>query len=242
MRNQRMSAIVRRARIAPPANSSNGAELSRSSHHARHMTKEARRLQRENNDLKGRLASSEAENVRLRQELQEAEELARRDYLTRAWNRRGMEEILGHFIAEFKRAEEDKRLKSTFSILYIDVNDFKLINDTFGHEVGDKALWHICNIIRGLLREEDYLCRCGGDEFVAILSDSDRHVALHVADRIEEELKLYPLYTESNQEVSVSVTVGFKEMNFQIENPQALVRHADISAHKRKKEKKRGRT
>lgn len=108
---------------------------------------------------------------------------ARIDFLTHTLNRRAGQERLTQ---EAKRAE---RKKSVFSIILMDIDKFKPINDHFGHSAGDAALIQISDIMRKCLRVEDMHCRWGGDEFLIMLQDTAEVGALEVAERLRKTVR-----------------------------------------------------
>ena len=111
--------------------------------------------------------------------LLERERIASRtDFLTGALNRRALYELSS---AEIQRA---KRHTRPFTLAYFDVDDFKAINDGFGHPVGDEVLRHIVEIARQHLRETDSIARLGGDEFAFLLPETDSAAAQSVVDKI----------------------------------------------------------
>jgi len=96
-----------------------------------------------------------------------AQQLARVDDLTQVANRRGFEALAEHSL------NMCKRLGSPATLLFFDLNDFKAVNDTYGHAEGDRALVAFAQVLRGALREMDVVARLGGDEFVALLLGSN---------------------------------------------------------------------
>jgi diguanylate cyclase (GGDEF)-like protein len=111
-----------------------------------------------------------------------AVQLATLDELTLLSNRRGFEALAQHALNVCRRME--KRA----SLLFFDLNDFKLINDTFGHAEGDRALQTFADVLRTALRESDVIGRLGGDEFVALLTDSDSAETHEVTRRLTQLL------------------------------------------------------
>jgi diguanylate cyclase (GGDEF)-like protein/PAS domain S-box-containing protein len=106
--------------------------------------------------------------------------LAYHDPLTGLYNRKAFLEMLEETIREAKRYENSR------SILYIDLDHFKKVNDFFGHEIGDKLLIQVASRLNDLLRESDYISRLGGDEFTVILSGSSKSSADKIAVRLLE--------------------------------------------------------
>lgn len=129
----------------------------------------------------------------LEKELEEVSQLLQVDPLTGALNRRGMEEA---FTKEFSRSE---RLQSPFSIGLIDVDHFKQINDTHGHDLGDEVLKYLVRIFMASLRPTDTLARLGGEEFVVLLPDTDIDKAEMAIARLLKSLAHTPFSSERTQ-------------------------------------------
>lgn len=122
---------------------------------------------------------------------------ANRDFLTELWNRRKMDQIL---VAETNVADRESK---HLSLIMLDVDFFKRINDTFGHEVGDKALRSIAAIMASSLRQSDEVGRWGGEEFLAVLPDTDVSEAFNCAERMREAIEGHI------SEGGISITASF---------------------------------
>lgn len=136
----------------------------------------------------GRAALSELrrENRRLRatrDELRLLRDAAYRDPLTGLRNRRHFDERLAEELARVARNDERRG-----SMLVVDLNGFKAINDRHGHAAGDLVLCEVATVLEATLRLEDLCCRTGGDEFMIILPDTERDGARRAADRVREAL------------------------------------------------------
>jgi diguanylate cyclase (GGDEF)-like protein len=118
----------------------------------------------------------------LKKGLDHERELARTDHLTGVANRRFFFEVAD---MEAKRARRHERL---FSVAYMDIDDFKAINDRFGHTVGDNLLKSISKTIKANVRDIDVVARLGGDEFAVLMPETDRDSAYAVVERIQENL------------------------------------------------------
>lgn len=169
-----------------------------------------------------------------RTELEEASqrkmyESATRDSLTSAYNRRFFDEHLAREISH------SRRHKKPLSLLAIDIDHFKQVNDTHGHQVGDEALRHLGRAIAGSLRHEDVFGRVGGEEFAVIMRDADLEAAQQLAERLRSLVAETPLNVE---EVSLSLTISLGVAAYDIERhttPETLVEDADRALYEAKK-------
>ena len=128
--------------------------------------------------------------------------LADRDPLTGLYNHRFLYERLGE---EVLRAARGHR---PVSVLMLDIDDFKLVNDTFGHQVGDQFLVRLAGVVRSTLRGSDIPARYGGEEFSVILPDTDPAAAEAAAARIHDALRRQPFQPEGRGPVPISVSIG----------------------------------
>ncbi len=145
--------------------------------------------------------------------LEEAEQLKQRyaklsviDELTTLYNRR-------FFFPESRAlVSRAQRYHQPFSLLLLDIDHFKTINDSYGHVVGDQVLREVAAVLRGELREGDVLARFGGEEFIIALPNSDLDGARQLSERIREQVKLQR-WSEQGREFGVSVCIGVAELN-----------------------------
>jgi diguanylate cyclase (GGDEF)-like protein/PAS domain S-box-containing protein len=162
---------------------------------------------------------------------QTIEKLAYFDPLTGLPNRRMLQSRLQ---LSMKRCF---RQGCTMALLYLDLDRFKNINDSLGHQVGDRLLQEIAERFTGLLREDDLVCRLGGDEFAIILHDIKRNeVAAHVAEKLIAAAG-QPVVVE-NEEIVITVSIGIALFPKDADNDQALAQHADIALYHAKAEGK----
>ena len=115
-------------------------------------------------------------------EREHEKENARRDDLTGAANRRLFFEVAQAELERFQRYQRP------FTIVYFDIDDFKTVNDQWGHRIGDQLLCLVVNRARLALRKTDFLARLGGDEFVALLPETDAEAAHFVVSKLQEAL------------------------------------------------------
>lgn len=160
------------------------------------------------------------ENKRL---FAEVERLAVTDPLTGLYNRRKLDEALD---TEVERA---RRYKRPMSVLMLDLDGLKSINDSFGHPVGDEALVMVAQGIRDHTRKVDLATRYGGDEFIVLLPEVDQHEALRIAARIRSHILTTELHGHS-----LSVSAGVAELNRNHKLPKDLLRDADKALYKAK--------
>jgi diguanylate cyclase len=168
-----------------------------------------------------RKQANEAEErvKQLEHELEEVSELVREDQLTGALNRRGMEETLDK---EYKRLE---RTKSLLCVALLDIDNFKQLNDTLGHQGGDEALIHLTKVIKESLRPSDSVARYGGEEFLIILPDTDMATGMEVVERLQRELtKKFFLHNNERKLITFSAGVALRAEE---EDKEDLIGRAD---------------
>ena len=125
-----------------------------------------------------------------------------RDPLTRALNRRFLPSVLGREITLAKNA------KTSLSVLMVDVDHFKAINDNYGHAVGDIVLRHTAELLLNAVRVSDFVFRYGGEEFLIVLVETDRTEASAIAERIRQQLADQEVSVRDRDAVSVTASIG----------------------------------
>jgi diguanylate cyclase (GGDEF)-like protein len=153
------------------------------------------------------------------------EHLSLHDPLTDLSNRRGFAEQTRR---AHKRAEDEKR---PFSLLYIDLDRFKTLNDTLGHDAGDLLLEEVASRLRSIVRATDTVARLGGDEFAVLAEGSEPPQAVLLAERIDAALRLPYI---AAPELAVSASVGVAHSEDVGANPDAVLAAADRSMFMRK--------
>ena len=138
---------------------------------------------------------------KLIKELDVAKREALIDPLTKLWNRRGFDQLCER---EFERSKYDNL---PASLMFVDVDKFKQINDTHGHDFGDYVLRDIAQRIRSCLRSNDVVCRYGGDEFLIFINEQTILLVEQTAKRLLEAIRSNPIVYKDNSQV-VSVTIG----------------------------------
>jgi len=160
----------------------------------------------------------------------ETYELATTDSLTGVYNRRTFKELAEPQLSRGRRA------RLPVSLLMLDLDHFKRINDTFGHLGGDDVLKSFAQLVRSCLRKEDLLARYGGEEFVVLLPGASQTAAYSLAQRIREEVSARPL-TANGQLVRVTVSVGLAcEGGDTLPSLEAMLERADEALYKAKHE------
>ena len=152
------------------------------------------------------------------------------DPLTGLWNRRYINQELSRIL---KSAE---RYKYLFSILFIDINNFKEINDHYGHDKGDKVLSITANLLKKICRETDIIGRYGGDEFIILIEHNGRDKIHGLVNRIKE--KLLDKYIDKKHSINISIAVGIASYPKDAKDIKTLIKIADKEMYQDKKAEK----
>jgi diguanylate cyclase (GGDEF)-like protein len=168
-----------------------------------------------------RRASAEVEAARRKVEEALAREriLSRTDSLTGAANRRHFFEMAAHELAVAQRYH------NALSLILLDIDHFKRVNDMLGHDAGDEMLKRIAGIVRGHLREADVFARYGGEEFVILLPHTNAQQATVVAERIREDIATHSAIAREGI-VMATISTGVAQL-LRDETIDALIRRAD---------------
>lgn len=142
----------------------------------------------------------ELNNEKLKVAYEKVNALSNRDYLTQAPNRKYFLEKIEYEQLRFKRT------KNPFILAYGDIDDFKIVNDTFGHETGDYVLITLTSIIKDAIRNIDFFCRWGGEEFLIFLAESNMEVGKQVVERILTQIRDFNFNYNGN---SIKITMTF---------------------------------
>jgi diguanylate cyclase (GGDEF)-like protein/PAS domain S-box-containing protein len=189
-------------------------------------------------DLTGRKQNEkllEEANEQLRVHLMEIEQLheelreqAIRDPLTGLHNRRYMQDV---FRQEFSRA---RRENYPVSVIMLDLDELKILNDTHGHNVGDQALQTLAFHLQSMTRKEDIVCRYGGDEFTVILGRTFPKDAVRRVEEWRDSLNRHPLETEHGAVVQIKFTAGIASFPMHGSSMEEVINYADVALYRAK--------
>jgi len=155
----------------------------------------------------------------------------RYDSLTGLYSRRTFDEV---FVREVERAN---RYGKELSVLFFDLDDFKQVNDTFGHLAGDDALEHVARIVMSEIRTIDIASRYGGEEIVVVLPETGKAAAFVVGERIREKVEEMKL-TYNDKIINLTISGGIATLPLDATDTKALIANADIAVYKAKEEGK----
>ncbi len=184
------------------------------------------------NDLKY-CPSSDIRIAKLEKRIEQLSELALLDSLTKLSNRFSLKNHIDSLI------ETSKQTKKNFFVLFIDIDDFKPVNDTYGHDIGDRLLCKISRRIRHSIRKSDFASRIGGDEFILII-DGHTNCTIHiVANRLISKLT-QPYHITDNLMITISVSIGISIFPADGIDGDIIIKHADTAMYKAKCNGKNG--
>jgi len=160
---------------------------------------------------------------------EQAEELARQDSLTGLSNHRAFHELLGREVA---RAQ---RYGTPVSLLMLDIDHFKQINDTLGHQAGDSVLRQLARMLLDSARTIDHVCRYGGEEFMLILPMTTTQEALQVAERLRRQVEQFEFSSGAEHFSKLTVSMGVASYPLHAQTPTALIAAADTAMYTAKR-------
>jgi len=165
-------------------------------------------LKRGANDFINKPFSKEEFSCRLNNAIEALENIdtithySSRDFLTGLYNRRHFFSVMETYFVDAVNRDEE------FVLALIDIDNFKLINDTYGHDIGDEVIIHVAEIIRSNVQYQDVLSRFVGAEFCLVLKNTTREKALEILERIRQRVSLTPYSIEPDQEIFTTVSIG----------------------------------
>ena len=164
----------------------------------------------------------------LRENVQATIEMAVVDVLTGLHNRRFFDTNFAPLLGQARN--DDKPL----SLMILDIDHFKRVNDTFGHEAGDQILKAFATRVRGVVRASDLVCRLGGEEFAIIMPDTSLAIAQRVAERVRGVIERDRFsFAQDQAPIVVTASIGIAERRQSVDH-EALMRRADLALYKSK--------
>jgi len=152
------------------------------------------------------------------------------DPITGLWNHGFFQHKLSSLI------EESRQSKQPLSLIIIDIDNFKMFNDTFGHQKGDQILIEIAHLLNDTTREVDYVCRYGGEEFSIILPQTTKQAALMMAERIRQRIEEQTFKgDEKHQGLQLTVSIGVASLGDDGTTKEDLIDAADQAMYKAKR-------
>jgi diguanylate cyclase len=189
-----------------------------------------RDLKRENESFLKKVEAQRKVINDLKSKLEMVEVEANLDPLTDLFNRRSLERALKEFFTLCKQS------KMSFSLVLIDLDDFKYVNDNYGHHVGDLVLAKVAKVLRTNMRAKDIVGRWGGDEFVAIMPNTDLENAKKVVESIKSQLGKMEILAEGRR-FKVSISAGVVQCGENFQSWLDMVKEADRLMYEDKKKK-----
>lgn len=182
--------------------------------------------------LQRRLQESEREIEALRQEVSKAREESRCDSLSGLSNRKGFDAALDACLA--MRADVDE---AGPSLLMLDIDFFKQVNDSYGHPFGDRVIQAVAEILKKLVKGQDTAARIGGEEFVVLLPNTAQDGALHLAEKIRMTVEKLRIRRTDNQDVVANITISLGVASYrQGESAAEFLTRADRALYVSKRE------
>ncbi len=186
----------------------------------------AQRSRDELRSTQQKVQESEARIQELERELETTSDLVRHDQLTGVLNRRGLEETFA------KEAARASRHDTTLCVSLIDIDNFKKLNDSMGHDTGDEALIHLATICRETLRPQDTVARYGGEEFIILLPETSLDDAVVALTRLQRELTK-KFFLHANEKVLITFSAGVTQM-LATDNQATVIKRADGAMYEAK--------
>ena len=168
---------------------------------------------------------------RLRDNVQMSIEMAITDALTSLFNRRYMESHLGTLV------EQASARNKPLAVLVLDIDYFKSINDSHGHDAGDDVLREFALRIKRSIRGIDLACRYGGEEFVIVMPETDMAVAAMVAERLRRRIAAEPFAIQQGaRNIPVTISIGLAALRGRNENAATVLKRADQALYRAKRD------
>ena len=153
---------------------------------------------------------------------------AQTDALTQLKNRKYLEDIIPKISSQAKRSE------TSYGILLLDIDYFKMINDTYGHDVGDNAIKIVANTLLENIRESDIAIRFGGEEFMILLYNCDEKSIMDIAEKIRTSFSKKEIPTSGTATIQKTMSIGISMFPTHSNTLQECIKFADIALYKAK--------
>ncbi len=150
---------------------------------------------------------------------------ANRDFLTGLYNRRYFFDSMSEYI-------NDDGMNEQFAIAMIDIDNFKKINDTYGHDTGDNVIVHLANVLMSNTNYRDIVSRFGGEEFCVVLKNINRFSAVEIYDRLRREVESSVIYSDKKEPIEFTVSIGISL--YLEEGLEETINQADMMLYKAK--------
>jgi len=167
--------------------------------------------------------------VELRESLNSTMAMAVIDELTGLYNRRYFERHLAMVLARAQQQDRD------MTLMLLDIDYFKPVNDTFGHDVGDAVLKEFATRLQRNIRGVDLACRYGGEEFVVVMPDTDMRQALGVAERVRSAMAEQGFAAGPDQTINITVSAGLATNDRENDTPESVLKRADVALYRAKR-------
>ena len=168
--------------------------------------------------------------LELRQSVTNTLALAVTDELTGLYNRRYFDRHLAVMLHKAQNQDRD------MALMILDIDHFKAVNDTYGHDVGDAVLREFAGRLRRNIRGVDLACRFGGEEFVVLMPDTDFRQAELVAERVRQSIAERAFEVNAGRPLSVTVSAGAALNESAADTPETLIKRADVALYRAKRE------
>jgi len=179
--------------------------------------------------LQAQLDDNKKEMQLLRQELEHARETAKTDALTGLLNRRAFDQKLNEYIEIHQQNNDD------LCLLILDIDHFKQVNDTFGHQMGDNVLRYTANLMKQHITEYHCAARYGGEEMAIIMPNTQLNKAMEIAEKIRASLAQHPLKLKGSKKSIGKVTISIGVSSFKINDSiESLIERADKAMYQAK--------
>lgn len=164
-------------------------------------------------------------NTGLKQEVSQAMERATRDNLTKCYNRNKLEVVLAEEILRHEKEEEP------FSLLMLDIDFFKRVNDTYGHEVGDEVLAGFAEVIRNNIKKKDLFVRWGGEEFIILFQHCTGDETMHIAERLRSKVET----TQIRDKLAITCSIGVASWHGASDSAVQILKRVDDALYMAKR-------